>query len=83
MSSWSCPYDLNGICQKVSGAVCNPGMRGCILEGQVRFANEEKSVPPKPVKAAAVEVPATEKTGDTRATGKTSKSPSSKRRLYF
>lgn len=83
MSSWSCPYDLNGICQKVSGAVCNPGMRGCILEGQVRFANEEKSVPPKPVKAATAETPVAEKSETARSTGKPSRSPSSKRRLYF
>lgn len=83
MSSWSCPYDLNGICQKVSGAVCNPGMRGCILEGQVRFANEDKNTPAKPVKAAAAETPVAKKPENARTQGKASKSPSSKRRLYF
>jgi hypothetical protein len=32
-SGWSCPHDLNGICQHVQGAVCDPGMRGCVLHG--------------------------------------------------
>ncbi len=49
MSAWSCPHDLNGICQLVSGAVCDPGMRGCVLHGKVRFANADKNVPRKPV----------------------------------
>lgn len=51
MSSWSCPHDLNGVCQRVRGAVCVPGMRGCELEGKVRFANEARNTPAKPVKA--------------------------------
>lgn len=51
MSAWSCPHDNNGICERVAGAVCDPGMRGCVLHGKVRFANEEKNAPRKPVKA--------------------------------
>ena len=51
MSAWSCPHDLNGICQRVRGAICEPGMRGCELEGKVRFAREELNQPRKPVKA--------------------------------
>jgi hypothetical protein len=51
-SAWSCPHDLNGICQRVQGAVCDPGMRGCELEGKVRFAVEDKNQRRKPVKAA-------------------------------
>lgn len=54
MSAWSCPHDLNGICQRVRGAICSPGMRGCELEGKVRFAREELNQPRKPVKASAV-----------------------------
>jgi hypothetical protein len=42
---------LNGICQLVQGAACDPGMRGCVLHGKVRFASEEKNAPRKPVKA--------------------------------
>ena len=51
MSAWSCPHDLNGICQRVRGALCSPGMRGCELEGKVRFALDELNAPRKPVKA--------------------------------
>jgi len=53
MSAWSCPHDLNGICQRVRGAICSPGMRGCELEGKVRFAREELNQSRKPVKAGA------------------------------
>ena len=49
--AWGCPHDLNGICQKVLGAICAPGMRGCVMEGKVRFANEAMNLPRKPVKA--------------------------------
>ncbi len=51
MSSWSCPHDLNGVCQLVQGAACDPGMRGCVLHGKVRFASAEKNAVRKPVKA--------------------------------
>lgn len=50
--AWSCPHDLDNVCQRVQGAVCEPGMRGCVLEGKVRFAREEMNLPRKPVKAA-------------------------------
>lgn len=52
MSAWSCPHDLDRVCQRVRGAVCSPGMRGCVLEGKVRFAHDEMNLPRKPVKAA-------------------------------
>ncbi len=51
MTSWSCPHDLNGVCQLVKGAACDPGMRGCVLHGKVRFASEDKNRPRKPAKA--------------------------------
>ena len=51
--AWGCPHDLNGVCQRVQGAVCEPGMRGCVMEGKVRFARDEMNLPRKPVKAAA------------------------------
>lgn len=57
MSSWSCPHDLNGVCQLVQGAACDPGMRGCVLHGKVRFASEEKNAPRKPVKAESAASP--------------------------
>lgn len=46
MSSWSCRHELNGICKKVDGAYCRPGMKGCILVGKVKF---EDGVIPAPV----------------------------------
>jgi hypothetical protein len=57
MSSWSCPHDLNGVCQKVADAVCDPGMRGCVLHGKVRFASEAKQDARKPVKAESADKP--------------------------
>ena len=50
-AAWSCPHDLDGVCQQVRGARCSPGMRGCVLEGKVRFANPDMNLPRKPVKA--------------------------------
>lgn len=70
MSSWSCPHDLDNVCQRVRGAVCSPGMRGCVLEGKVRFARDEMNLPRKPVKAVAT-------------TAKKPTSPAPKRRLPF
>jgi len=37
VSSFSCPHQVNDLCQKVKGAYCRPGMRGCILCGRVTF----------------------------------------------
>jgi hypothetical protein len=52
MSSWSCPHDVNGICQKVKGALCDPGMLGCILQGMVERIGEPRQ-PRRPVRAPA------------------------------
>ncbi len=46
MSSWNCRHEVNGICQRVDGAYCRPGMQGCILVGKVKF---EDGVIPSPV----------------------------------
>lgn len=43
--SWGCPHEVDGICQKVNGAYCKPGMRGCVLAGKVEF---EEGKPPLP-----------------------------------
>ena len=37
MNGWSCRLGLNGICDRVDGAYCRPGMKGCILYGKVEF----------------------------------------------
>ena len=39
MSGWSCRYQSGEECLKV-GAVCKPGMRGCVLIGRVVFADD-------------------------------------------
>lgn len=44
MSSWGCPHDLNGRCQRVPGRPCDPGMKGCVLFGRFTFADESKNV---------------------------------------
>ena len=46
MSSWSCPHQVGDLCRKVKGAYCRPGMRGCVLVGQVTF---QDGVVPWPV----------------------------------
>jgi hypothetical protein len=74
MTAWSCPHDLDGVCQRVQGAVCEPGMRGCELEGKVRFARDEMNQPRKPVKAATT--PRSEQQPDRSA-------PLPRRRLPF
>lgn len=50
MSSWSCPHDNYGVCTRVNGAVCDPGMRGCVLHGRYVFARDGDG-PRKPVPA--------------------------------
>ena len=37
MTSWSCPHEVDGICRRVDGALCRPGMKGCTLAGKVTF----------------------------------------------
>jgi starch phosphorylase len=37
MTGWSCRHELDGICQKLDGAFCRPGMKGCVLSGKVTF----------------------------------------------
>lgn len=46
MSSWSCRHESEGLCRKVDGAYCRPGMKGCILVGKVTFAD---GIVPAPV----------------------------------
>ncbi len=73
MSAWACPHDVEGVCQKVRGARCDPGMRGCVLFGKVRFANDDQNSVRKPVKAEPQAV-------DNKPA---KKAPESKRRLFF
>lgn len=41
MSSWGCPHDIKGVCQKVAQRPCDPGMKGCVLAGRYVFANSQ------------------------------------------
>lgn len=47
MSSWTCPHEIEGICQKVNQLPCDPGMKGCVLCGRFVFSNPEKNRPAK------------------------------------
>jgi hypothetical protein len=49
VSSWSCPHEVDGVCQKVRGAICDPGMLGCVLQGKVERIGEPG--PRRPVRA--------------------------------
>jgi len=44
MSGWGCPNELKGMCLRVEGRECDPGMKGCILFGRFVFSTEEKNV---------------------------------------
>ena len=41
MGSWGCPHEIQGVCTKVNGLPCDPGMKGCVLAGKYVFANSE------------------------------------------
>lgn len=47
MSSWGCPHEADGVCQKVNRLPCDPGMRGCVLHGRFVFSNPAKNRPAK------------------------------------
>lgn len=41
-----CPYEINGHCKRLNKS-CQPGLKGCILKGKVKFLElgEEDSSP--------------------------------------
>ncbi len=47
MGGWGCPHEVAGKCQKVLNLPCDPGMKGCVLAGRFRFADERKNRPKK------------------------------------
>lgn len=47
MSSWGCPHQADGKCQKVLNKPCDIGMKGCVLAGRFRFADPSKNRPKK------------------------------------
>ena len=44
MGGWGCPHEKDGMCKRVPGKKCDPGMKGCTLSGKFRFANDDKNV---------------------------------------
>jgi hypothetical protein len=40
---WSCPHELQGLCSKVNGLKCDPGMKGCELYGRYVFFDARKN----------------------------------------
>ena len=47
MSGWGCVHEVNGVCSRVAGRPCDPGMKGCVLAGRFRFSNDAKNRPPR------------------------------------
>jgi len=47
MTAWGCPHEVDGKCLKIKGIRCDPGMKGCVLSGRVRFSVEAKNRPAK------------------------------------
>jgi len=45
MSGWGCPHEVDGMCRRVEGKPCDPGMKGCVLSGHYTFSSEEKNTP--------------------------------------
>ena len=48
--SWGCPHEVDGLCRRLKGAFCDPGMRGCVLDGKVEFADGLPHVPRWPAR---------------------------------
>ena len=47
MSGWGCPHEVDNKCQRVNNLPCDPGMKGCVLFGRFRFADDGKNHPKK------------------------------------
>ena len=41
MASWGCPHEIDGKCSKFDAAVCDPGMKGCVLAGRFYFLGSD------------------------------------------
>jgi hypothetical protein len=50
VSSWGCPHEIDGVCQRVRGAWCDPGMLGCVVQGRVERLGKPPG-PRRPVRA--------------------------------
>jgi len=45
MGGWGCPHEVENKCQRVNNLPCDPGMKGCVLFGRFRFADDSKNRP--------------------------------------
>ncbi len=45
MSTWGCPHERDGNCERVNNIPCDPGMKGCVLFGRFVWSNESKNRP--------------------------------------
>ncbi len=62
MSGWGCPHEANGKCQRINNLPCDIGMKGCVLAGRFRFADDSKNRPKKQPGDSAAPMPS----GDVR-----------------
>ncbi|MCZ7534875.1 MAG: hypothetical protein M5T61_02295 [Acidimicrobiia bacterium] len=52
VSGWACPHEDKGQCRLLRRA-CDPGIKGCVLHGRVRFAGDsEKNASPEEAERA-------------------------------
>jgi len=49
MSGWGCPHEVDGKCARINHLPCDIGMKGCVLFGRFRFADDSKNRPKKSV----------------------------------
>ena len=62
MSNWGCPHEIKGKCSRVNDIPCDLGMKGCVLFGRFRFADDSKNRPKKtPLSADTPPSPADDK----------------------
>jgi len=57
-SGWGCPHEIDDRCGKVNNLPCDPGMKGCVLYGRYRFANDDKNERLRQKQALANQTPA-------------------------
>ena len=57
MGSWTCPHEVNDVCQKVNQLPCDPDRKGCVLSGRFVFSNPAKNRTVNPGVRAKAEEP--------------------------
>jgi hypothetical protein len=75
---WGCPHEVDGICGRVRGALCEPGMRGCVLYGKVTFPDQRSHLPRWPTAEELEERRSSEELGSRRLWTRRGARPKSK-----